>query len=155
MSLVHLFEKEISEIQNGRIREFVVDALHEYVDEELPNIKHFTDRISRSVELTLEFIQILHADDYASDILIAATLLQDITMYDEDGLENVYHPLTVRGHLHPLSPELGQEDFDNIMRLIESSHGFDSPIPQVMPSIDDSVYVWVLPFVRGLARKNR
>jgi len=62
------------------------------------------------------------------------------------------HPLDVRVTYMSLLGIIGHDKFDDIMRTIESSHGLSSPIPHVIPSLQDPVHIWMLPFANSLAR---
>jgi hypothetical protein len=145
---------EIEQIQTDRIREFVVEALDK-TPEFYSEISEYIQETKKAVEYSETFLYVLDASDYIGDIVKSAILLQDISrFYYEDGelLEDPVHMLSVRQRLLPLLGIVGREDYDDIMKTIESSHGFNSPIPHVVPSMEDPVYIWVLPFVNGLAR---
>lgn len=159
MSLLQAYRSEIEQIQNEKIREFVVEALSKVPD--------FYDKQSRliaetqkAIEFSQVFLDTLQCDEYISDIVKSAILLQDITRFvvqrDEDGdpfvKEDIMHPLNVRSTVSPLLGIIGLDTFDDIMRTIESSHGLNSPIPHVTPKVDDPIFLWLLPFVNHLAR---
>jgi hypothetical protein len=161
---VHLFLNEIEQIQDDKIRDFVVEALDK-LPEFYEDLTNFTEETKKAVEYSKTLLEVLDADDYASDVVKSAILLQDITRYSleeiDEGFgktptqilnEDPLHPLSARQKLLPLLGIVGAEKFDDILRTIESSHGVNSPIPQVMPTVNDPVYVWVLPFVNSLAR---
>jgi hypothetical protein len=159
MSLVHLFNSEIEQIQDNRIREFVVDALDKLPDF-YENNSEFIEQTKKAFEYSKNLLEVLGADDYASDVVKSSILLQDYTRYYEDTDEvgnylikdDPIHPLSARMKLMPLLGIIGEDKFEDILRTIESSHGLNSPIPQVMPSISDPVYIWILPIANSLAR---
>jgi hypothetical protein len=159
MSLVYGFKNEVEFILDDKIRGFTVDALDTVPD--YYEMDDFILHTRKAVELSKVFYDTLSLDDYARDVVTSAILLQDITRFkleevdDEDAthkvVEDPIHPLTVRMKLLPLLGSVGADTFEDILRTIESSHGLNSPIPHVVPQLADPVYVWILPFVNGLA----
>jgi hypothetical protein len=151
--------EEIGQVQSDKIREFVVEALDK-VPEFYSNINTYIDETKSAIKYASVLLETLDASDLVNDIVKSAILLQDIKRYyeDTDGQgeffisEDPIHMLSVRQTLLPLLGIVGREDFDDIMKTIESSHGFNSPIPHVVPSMEDPVYIWILPFVNDLAR---
>lgn len=155
MSLIYLFRDEIEQIQDERIRGFVVDALDK-VPEFYYEISTYIDETKRAISYSDKFLEVLSLSDYVGDVIKSAILLQDMTRYKLDVEGDIYedpmHPLNVRMTVMPLLGSVGKDNFDDIMRTIECSHGLNAPIPQVMPSIEDPVHIWILPFVNSLAR---
>lgn len=159
MSLINLFRNEIEQIQNEKIREFVVEALVKVPDFYIYRTQLISET-QKAIEFSQVFLNTLQCDDYISDVVKSAILLQDITMFvverDEEGeptiKEDIMHPLNVRSVLSPLLGIVGLDTFDDIMRTVESSHGLNSPIPQVTPKVDDPIFLWLLPFINQLAR---
>lgn len=165
MSIVRELMEEIELIQDDKIRSFTVDALEtvEYEPEYFSEIAELVSETKSAILYSRPMLDALDASDYVNDIVTSAILIQDITRYDEsdDGgtgeryiHEDILHPLSVRVKLSNMAGTVGGETFDSILRLVESSHGFNSAIPHVMPSIDDPVYVWILPFVNELVKTN-
>lgn len=160
MSVIHIYLNEIEQIQDEKIRDFVVEALDK-LPEFYEDNSQLIEQTKKAVELSKTFLEVLDAEDYVSDIVKSSILLQDIARFyittdDETGdryvAEDPLYTLSARQKLLPLLSIVGLDKFDDILRTIESSRGFDSPIPQVMPTVNDPVYVWVLPFVNSLAR---
>jgi hypothetical protein len=157
MSLVVLFAEEIEMIQDDRIRAFVVDAL-DSTPEFYSNLSLYVKETKSATKKAQALLDILGSTDYTTDVIISAVLLQDITRFyiDDDGdvAEDIMHPLSVRQRVIHLVGAVGRDGFDDIMRTVESSHGLNSPIPQVMPMPEDPVYVWILPFVNRLVKEE-
>jgi endonuclease III-like uncharacterized protein len=159
VSLLNNYRNEIEQIQDTKIREFVVDALSK-VPEFYTNQHQLIAETQKAIEFSQVFLDTLTCSEYICDIVKSAILLQDITRYvallDEEGdwyiEEDIMHPLNVRSTLSPLLGIVGKETFDDIMRTVEASHGVNAPIPQVIPEMTDPVFIWILPFVNQLAR---
>lgn len=159
MSLLNNYRNEIEQIQNEKIREFVVEALAK-VPEFYTNQHQLIAETQKAIEFAQVLLEALHPTEYIEDIVKSAILLQDITKFvallDEEGdwyvKEDIMHQLNVRSTLLPLLGVVGAEIFDDIMRVVEASHGVNAPIPHVIPSMDDPVFIWILPFVNQLAR---
>jgi hypothetical protein len=148
--------EELEEIQNDKIRDFVAEALSEapeWMQDNTSDIEQTKSQLNYSKVL----LDVLDADDYTNDIVTSAILLQDLTKYvfneEQDTIEDPLHPLSVRIKLLPLMSIIGVEAFDDILRTVESSHGYNSPIPQVMPGMNDPVYIWIVPFANQLAKE--
>jgi hypothetical protein len=159
VSLLNNYRNEIEQIQDTKIREFVVDALSK-VPEFYTNQHQLIAETQKAIEFSQVFLDTLTCSEYICDIVKSAILLQDITRYvallDEEGdwyiEEDIMHPLNVRSTLSPLLGIIGKDTFDDIMRTVEASHGVNAPIPQVIPEMTDPVFIWILPFVNQLAR---
>lgn len=159
MSLLNFYRNEIEQIQDTKIREFTVEVLAK-VPEFYSNQHQYIKETQKAFEFSKVFLNMLHSSDYVNDLIRTAILLQDITRFiallDEEGdwyvKEDIMHPLNVRSTTLPLLSIVGVDTFDDIMRTIECSHGVNSPIPQVIPKMDDPVFIWILPFVNQLAR---
>jgi hypothetical protein len=159
MSILNIYQNEIEQIQNEKIRSFVVDALAK-VPEFYIHQDQLIAETKKAIEFSQVFLDTLACSEYICDIVKSAILLQDITRYvallDEEGdwyiNEDIMHPLNVRSTVSPLLGTIGKDIFDDIMRTIEASHGVNAPIPQVIPQMDDPVFIWILPFVNQLAR---
>lgn len=165
MSIVRELMEEIELIQDDKIRSFTVDALDklELSYESYSEISNLVNEIKSAILYSRPLLDTLDASDYVNDIVTSAILMQDITRYyigydngveEEVIMEDNMHPLSVRLKVSDLAREVGSETFDNILRLVESSHGFNSAIPHVIPSIEDPVYVWILPFVNELNKSR-
>lgn len=155
MSLVYAFRNEIEQIQDEKLREFLVESL-DCTPTYYENMNSFIEFTQRAFKYTMTLAEEMDSQDIASDILGVACLLQDVTMYeliDEDIEENLVHPLSVRVTLAPLQGIIGRDTFDDVMRVIEGSHGFNSPIPQVMPEYNSPAQLWILPFANRLAKE--
>jgi hypothetical protein len=155
MSLVYSFRNEIEQVQDDKMRDFLVESL-DCVPEYYFEMKEYSERTKRAFKYTMVMVEEMDSTDIAHDILAVACLLQDVTMYvnGEDGItENVTHPLSVRTTLAPFQTIIGRDLFDNTMRVIEGSHGFMSPIPQVEPDFDSPAQMWILPFANALAKE--
>lgn len=159
MSLLNFYRNEIEQIKDEKIREFVVEALSK-VPQFYDNQHQLIAETQKAIEFSQVFLDTLHCSERISDIVKSAILLQDITRYvallDEEGdwyvKEDIMHPLNVRSTVSPLLGIVGADIFDDIMRVVEASHGLNSPIPQVTPDMTDPVFIWILPFVNKLAR---
>lgn len=159
MSLLHIYRNEIEQIKDSKIREFVVEALAK-VPEFYENQHQLIAETQKAIEYSQVFLDTLSCSEYISDIVKSSILLQDITKFvallDEEGdyyiKEDIMHPLNVRSTVSPLLGLVGADVFDDIMRTVEASHGINSPIPQVTPTMTDPVFIWILPFVNQLAR---
>lgn len=159
MSLLHIYRNEIDKIDDEKMKDFTVEVLAK-----VPDFYDNQHQYIKETQDTMEFIEVfldaLNCSDYVCNIVRSATLIQDITRYvalrDEDGdqiiNEDYMHPLNVRSTVSPLLGIVGEETFDDILRTVESSHGINSPIPQVVPSMSDPVFIWILPFANQLAR---
>lgn len=159
MSLLNHYRNEIEQIQDSKIRDFVVEALAK-VPEFYDHQTQLIAETQKAIEFSQVFLNTLTCSEYICDIVKSAILLQDITRYvallDEEGdwyiQEDIMHPLNVRSTTSPLLGIVGKDTFDDIMRTIEASHGVNAPIPQVIPDMTDPVFIWILPFANQLAR---
>lgn len=147
---------EIEKIQEEMIRSFVVDVLVE-----LPEFyEHttFVEDAKLTVKYATTICEALDAGDEVRDIILSASILQDITRFqliDEEIVEDINHPLTVRTWSHYLVDGISAEKSNDIYTVIESSHGLNSTIPQVIPSVTDPVYLWVLPIANELVLEHK
>jgi hypothetical protein len=151
---------DIEQIQDEKIRSFTVDSLSKVPDFYQNQTTHIKET-KKALEFSDTFLEVLQCSEYVHDVVRSAILLQDMTRfkmeYNEDQdcfivVENLMHPLDVRITLLPLLGSVDKDTFDDIMRTIESSHGLNSPIPHVTPSLQDPVHIWILPFCNSLAR---
>lgn len=149
--MLHLVGDELNLISDQQIKDFTVEAVNHIG----PYI--FPEKIAQHSKLVTKFARIicdtLEVDDIVYDIITSASLLHDICKYDYEGEENPLHPFVVRRELLGLQKIVGREMFNNIMTCIESHEGYNSPIPQVIPRLDDTVLMWVLPIANQLANK--
>lgn len=158
---VHLFRDKISQIKDTKVRDFLVESLDLvpdfYLDAKVGS-SSFVDYIHKTFEITNSLCDMLDSEDYTRDVLLTASLIQDVTRFEksEDGTiyEDISHPLTVRTRLFSLQGIIGRDDFDALLRLVEASHGFKSLIPQVMPQVNDPIHVWLLPIASYLATQE-
>lgn len=159
MSLLHILRSEIDSIQDDKIKDFVVEVLSK-VPEFYDNQHQLIAETQKAMEFAKVFLDSLQCSDYINDVVKSSVLLQDITKYvallDEEGdwyiKEDIMHPLNVRSTVLPLLSIIGKDTFDDIMRTVEASHGLNGPIPHVIPSMQDPVFIWILPFANQLAR---
>jgi hypothetical protein len=160
MGLVYAFRNEIEQIQDERLREFLVESL-DCIPEFYETMNSFIEETQRAFKYAMILAEEMDSSDVVLDIIGISALLQDCTKYDylNDGQgnwyteENLVHPLTVRTTLAPMQGIIGRDMFDDIMRVIEGSHGFNSPIPQVMPEYNSPAQLWILPFANRLAKE--
>jgi len=158
MSLVHALRHEIEQINGDEMRGFVVDVLADY-DEKADENKdrnvyaYHTKRIVSLMRIMLEELDIT---DRLMDIGTAAALIHLAGSLTDDptGVENRLGALALRGRYAGLQSNIGLEDYDAVMRLVEGQHGIHSPIPQVEPQLDDPVYVWLLPLAIRIAKEG-
>ena len=134
-----VFEKEIDLINDCKLRQFVRIALERayptfYSNGASRDHHHKTKyglvrHIKECVYLAREKIRQYNYDNHYGDLLVAAMLLHDLTKYvyheDENMNRTKYkiHPITVRSLLWDLADIIGHNDFDMIMRGIESHMG--------------------------------
>lgn len=149
------FRNEIDLLYTDEFKEFVDRAfdrvpIMQYAEMDVK----LTKRIFKFAKFMLTTVD---ADDVSSDLVLSAVLLHAICRYDMvEGVreEDEMHQFHVRKYLLDLGVIIGRENFHNLMLLIESQKGFDSPIPQVMPKIDDAIHVWILPLSIGIAKQE-
>jgi hypothetical protein len=138
------------------------DYLQEFVKQAFARVPVFqleeeVDYVKRVVSNVRAMSEVLDADDKVKDMMITAALLHSICKYDEvDGVKehDYIHMFHVRGYLSDLQNIAGRENYNNVMLLIESQGGFNSPIPQVMPRLEDPAHMWILPFAIKLAQEH-
>jgi hypothetical protein len=155
--LFSIFTPHIEIINDDKIRDFTVESLSK-APEFYSNISKYIEETDLAVQYATTFLDVLDVEDYIRDCVISAVLIQGITKFklnDEDDIvEDIMSTLSVRQTVISLMPTVGSDTFDNILRLVESSRGYNSPIPQVMPSLEDPVYIWILPFANQLAKER-
>lgn len=145
MSAVYALREEIEKINGDAMRSFVVDALTIGFDQDETEIESSTVR--KIVRVARIITEELDVTDRLMDIVTAAAILH--SMHNEDRIG----ALRVRTTLFSLQSNIGLEDFDMVMKLIEGQHGIQSPIPQVEPQLDEPIYVWILPLAIRLAKE--
>jgi hypothetical protein len=152
------FEEEIILINDEHFSDFAMSALNKVPTFQMDSndVEH-VKRVVKNVVLLSEELDI---DTTPRNIFIVAALLHAICKYDEidEGFDkppsrdyDFLHMLHVRSYLTDLQHLVGRDNFNDIMLLIESQAGFNSPIPQIMQNADDPAHMWILPFAIKLA----
>jgi hypothetical protein len=137
--MIHLLTEQIEAIQNDAIRDFTVDGLLLYGQDE-----EFGASLKTIVNYLIEISEVIEPDDVVKDFIISAGLLHGVGKSVMDA----------RLELMPLMPKIGREPFDNILYLIERQNGFASPYPEYQPEIASPIHVWLLPMAKHLARRG-
>lgn len=164
MSNTTIFQEEIDMLYEEKWKDFAKEALklipdyfcEIHITHDNGEKETMVTHTKKVVGIARKLLEAIDANDMAFDLITVAGLLHDAMKYEEingELIENRLHPLMVRGKLAGLQGIIGRDDFNDLMLIIESHEGIASPIPQVRPTVDDKVGVWILPLANFLAKQ--
>lgn len=145
---VNTFSSVFEKIRSDKLRSFAVDSVNRIPDDSLneSDVRY----IQKVIQILILMAKELDVDDIVVDLLIVVGLLHRFGFDPTDPL----HHLRVRSELEDLMGAIGRDLFNDIMLTIESQYGLRSPIPQVAPKGEDTVFVWLLPLSIRIAKAD-
>lgn len=137
--MIHEFTDILEQINDDSVREFTVDGMMLYGEDEALSV-----HLKTIVNYLIEVMEVSEPDDGISDIIISAGLLHAV-----GGT-----PMNARIGLTSLMPKIGRDNFNNILYLIERQDAFANPYPEYQPQLDSPIHVWLLPMAKHLAKRG-